>query len=139
MQTSNFANNNLYFGKGNSIELVGISISRYPRNFNGPEFTPLMPCAQLLKGYKEDRIDWTEYTRQYQTQLQCLDASRVHRQLVVIAKEACGDEMFGTHEPVLLCHESALTLKNKPCHRRLVADWFEAELGIVVPEWRKVG
>lgn len=37
------------------------------------------------------------------------------------------------HPPVLLCHENI----HKPgqwCHRRMVADWFENELGILVPE-----
>ncbi|MCL6442574.1 MAG: DUF488 domain-containing protein, partial [Alicyclobacillus sp.] len=31
---------------------------------------------------------------------------------------------------VLLCYEK----HNDWCHRRMVADWFEKELGVVVPE-----
>ncbi len=34
------------------------------------------------------------------------------------------------HEPVLLCFEPPGTF----CHRRLVAEWFERELGKVVDE-----
>jgi hypothetical protein len=34
-------------------------------------------------------------------------------------------------EAVLLCWEKP----GEGCHRRLVAEWFEASLGVVVPEW----
>ncbi len=37
------------------------------------------------------------------------------------------------HPPVLLCHEN-ISKSGQWCHRRMAADWFEKELGIVVPE-----
>lgn len=37
------------------------------------------------------------------------------------------------HEPVLLCWE-VLDKPGQWCHRRMVAEWFEKELGITVPE-----
>ena len=42
---------------------------------------------------------------------------------------ACG------HEPVLLCWERPPFDECNFCHRRLAAQWFENELGFIVPEW----
>ena len=132
MKTSNFANNKLY-------KLNGISISRYPatrQGFTGPEFPPLMPSAQLLAWYKstsQSPDNWADYAYAYNAQIGCLNPEKVWEELEVIA------EAYGCNEPILLCYESAKTLDTKPCHRRLVAAWFERELGVVVPEWEKVG
>jgi hypothetical protein len=123
VKTSNFANNKLY-------TLDGISISRYPatrQGFSGPEFTPLMPSAQLLSAYK-DGLYWDTYKADYEKQLECLSAYWCYERL---------KELAPGPEPILLCYESAKTLDTQPCHRRLVAAWFERELGIVVPEWTK--
>jgi hypothetical protein len=123
MKTSNFANNARY-------KLNGISISRYPdrrSGFKGPEFTPLMPSAQLLAWYKESG-DWEVYSAHYNDQLRLLDAQKVYNYLGALSL---------VPEPILLCYESAKTLDAQPCHRCLVASWFERELGIVVPEWVK--
>lgn len=127
MKTSNFANNKIY-------GLNGISIARYPatrQGFKGPEFPPLFPSAQLLAWYKEHR-NWQQYTEAYDAQLACLSAGAVYKELLVIA-----DSIDAGGEVILLCYESSKTLDTKPCHRRLVAEWFERELGIVVPEWSK--
>ena len=128
MKTSNFANwkNQRFPG--------AVSISRYPdrrSGFTGPEFPPLMPSAQLLNWYKNNEIDWGDYRDLYAGQLKCLDPQKVVFQLEDIAKA------WGSAEPVLLCYESSKTLDIKPCHRRLVAEWFEAELGLAVPEWSR--
>jgi hypothetical protein len=125
MKTSNFAHWQRQKFPG------AISISRYPdrrSGFNGPEFPPLMPSVQLLKAYKDGDIDWAEYRRRYQQQLDCLNAIAVETALI---------EMADGHEPILLCYESAKTLDTQPCHRRLVAEWFERELDVDVPEWSK--
>ena len=42
-------------------------------------------------------------------------------------------EMADYHEPVLLCWEK-LQKRGEWCHRRLVAQWFEMEIGEVVEE-----
>ena len=127
MKTSNFANNKIY-------SLNGISISRHPdrrSGFAGPEFPPLMPSAQLLALYKAGDIDWQGYTEHYNGQLLCLNPERVYKALCFAS------EGLGVDEPILLCYESAKTLDTQPCHRRLVASWFERELGVVVPEWSR--
>ena len=124
MKTSNFSNNQRY-------GLNGISISRYPdkrSGFKGPEFPPLMPSEGLLKAYKDQRIRWETYKAIYSQQLACLNPYKVAEHLEVLAEDS---------EPILLCYESAKTLDKNPCHRRLVANWFGRELGLVVPEWDK--
>ena len=129
MKTSNFANNQRY-------DLKGISISRWPatrQGFKGPEFPPLFPSAQLLKNYKNG-MSWMEYKFHYQQQLDCLDPMKMYQRLEVIAAS------IGASEPILLCYESAKTLDENPCHRRLVAEWFEKSLDdVVVPEWSQEG
>ncbi|MDL2283973.1 DUF488 domain-containing protein [Oxalobacter sp. OttesenSCG-928-P03] len=45
-------------------------------------------------------------------------------------------DLAGDHEPVLLCWEKPPFDECNFCHRRLVAQWFENELGAIVPEWR---
>jgi uncharacterized protein YeaO (DUF488 family) len=125
MQTSNFANWQHQKFPG------AIGISRFPGHYNGwkgPEFTPLMPSAQLLKAFKDGEIDWTEYRIAYQFQLGLLNPTGVWNAL---------HEIAGPHEPVLLCVEGAKTLEEKPCHRRLVADWLGRALGEEIPEWSK--
>lgn len=125
MKTSNFANWAIHRIPG------AISISRYPSHrvgWTGPEFTPLIPSAQLLKAYKDGGIDWTDYSRIYNAQLGLLNAQGVWNAL---------HELAGPHEPVLLCVEGAKTLQEKPCHRRLVADWLGQALGEEIPEWSK--
>lgn len=133
MKTSNFANDKLY-------NLNGISISRYPATrlgFTGPEFPPLFPSAQLLAAYKEGAIDWAEYCNRYEIfTLRSLDPQKTWDTLQILAAIAAPIQP-GASEPILLCYESAKTLDTQPCHRRLVAAWFERELGVAVPEWSK--
>ena len=130
MKTSNFANNQRH-------KLKGISISRYPatrQSFSGPEFPPLMPSEQLLSAYKNGKISWSKYRLEYDLQLNCLSPEWTWDRLNKTAQE------IGASEPILLCHESAKTLDSAPCHRRLVAKWFERSLEIPagsIPEWSK--
>lgn len=135
MKTSNFANWQRQKFPG------AISISRYPatrQGWNGPEFPPLMPSTQLLQAYKDGSIDWDEYRRQYQIfTLSPLDPRKTWDILQIIAARSAPDTP-GPVEPVLLCYESAKTLSSQPCHRRLVAEWFEQAFGgFVIPEWSK--
>ena len=71
----------------------------------------LAPPAWLLKAKDPELFD-----REYRKQLDSLDAKQVTEELGPNA--------------ILLCWESF----NVRCHRRLVAEWLEEKLGIVVPE-----
>ena len=72
---------------------------------------PLAPPRWLLKAKDPELFD-----REYRKQLDSLDAKQVAEDL--------------GPDAILLCWESF----NVRCHRRLVAEWLEEKLGIVVPE-----
>lgn len=79
---------------------------------------------QLAPGPWYRTAEQWEYRRLYFAQLARLNPAQVVQDLEALA---------GGATPVLLCWE---TLK-KPgewCHRRMVAEWLETELGLIVPE-----
>jgi hypothetical protein len=82
-----------------------------PRWYKGRRYMPLAPPRWLLKA-KDAEL----FNQEYRKQLEALDAKQVAEDL--------------GPDPILLCWESF----NVRCHRRLVAEWLEMKLGIVVPE-----
>lgn len=117
MQTSSFFH---YNGPGR------ISIARtVPRGTPAGYriFRPLWPGKWLWDDtYKNDVNAYRE--RYFSEILRPLDPQQVYDQL---------HELAGGFEPVLLCYEH-LVKPDDWCHRRMVAEWFETELGIDVPE-----
>jgi hypothetical protein len=103
--TSNFAKS------GNHPDAVAISqgIARF--NPHVKRYLPLAPPRWLLKEKDPELFD-----REYRKQLDSLDPKQVAEDLGPNA--------------IILCWESF----NVRCHRRLVAEWLEEKLGIVVPE-----
>lgn len=89
---------------------ISISIG-VPKWWTGESDKRLAPSWKMLKSSREI------YDRDFLKQLKKLDARAIYEQL--------GDNA------VLLCYET----HNDWCHRRLVAEWFESELGIEVPEY----
>ena len=102
--TSNFAKS------GKHQDAVAIS-QGVPRFYRVKRYMPLAPPRRLLKAKDPELFD-----REYRKQLELLDAKQVAEELGPNA--------------VLLCWEAF----NVRCHRRLVAEWLEEKLGIVVPE-----
>jgi hypothetical protein len=108
MQTSYFAK---YKGE-NGVSIAG----KCPTWFKGRQYKKLAPKLWFFQKYKEDG-DEQFYIEQYQKEvLDKLDAQKVYEEL---GKDA-----------VLLCWEAP----GKFCHRNLVANWLEQELGISVVE-----
>lgn len=89
---------------------IAVSIG-LPKWWQGERDKRLAPSWAMMKSPREN------YDREFKKQLEKLDARQVYDQL--------GDNA------VLLCYE----VPNDWCHRRMVAEWFENELGIVVPEY----
>lgn len=113
--------NTSYFANLKNIKNP-VSISRYPPKwYTGPQYKLLAPSDQILKACKLNQITDEEYTKRFNEEiLKPLSAEKVHKDLV---------SKFG-EDVALLCFE-------KPgdfCHRRLVADWFKAELDLEVSE-----
>jgi hypothetical protein len=102
--TSSFAKS------ANHPDAVAIS-QGVPRFYRGKRYMPLAPPRWLLKTKDPEVFD-----REYRKLLDSLDAKQLAEELGPNA--------------VLLCWESF----NVRCHRRLVAEWLEEKLGIVVPE-----
>ena len=89
-----------------------VAISRgVPRFYKGRRYPALAPPTWLLKAKDPELFD-----REYRKQLDSLDAKQVAEDL--------------GPDAILLCWESF----NVRCHRRLVAEWLEEKLGIVVAE-----
>jgi len=89
-----------------------ISIARYPsRWWKGKRtYLSLAPTKEMLKMSEGD------YNKEYAKILSALDPKSVYSDL--------------GEDAVLLCWEKT----GRPCHRRIVAQWLEDELGIIVEE-----
>lgn len=99
----------------NSVSISGIT----PAWFHGRRYPALAPKRFFFDEWKRNN-DNDYYVSMYNKHvLSMLDPAKVYGEL--------NDSLDGA---ILLCYE-------KPglfCHRRLVAKWFENELGVVVPE-----
>lgn len=111
MKTSCFS---LYKGDGR------ISIARYaPRN------TPAgyRIYSKLAPGTWFNSVSEAKYNELFKNEILArLDPQRTWDEL---------HAMTGGYEPVLLCWERP----GEFCHRHLVSDWFERELGVTVSEY----
>ena len=98
-----------------------ISIARWAGGFGKgvPSYRPLAPGPWFKS------VDWPTYCRLYGEQLSKLDPRQTWDDLHRLAGDAA---------PVLLCWEVPPFTDANHCHRRLVAEWFEQELGEAVPE-----
>jgi hypothetical protein len=96
----------------NAVSIAG----KCPDFFNGREYKKLAPKFWFFMKYKNDG-DKDFYTEQYYKEvLSRLDPKQVYEEL--------------GENAVLLCYERP----NSFCHRHIVADWLEKELGIKVKE-----
>jgi len=113
--TGNFANIKKYTAAG----LFPVSIALSARYFNGALYRKLNPDYSYMNDLE------SEYTPKFEQKLRNLSAKSVVKEL---------EELSLGKDVVLLCHEKA----GEFCHRRLVADWLNRELGIDVPELGKM-
>ena len=108
ISTSNFAR------CGKNPNAVAISIGVPPR-WVGKRYIKLAPPRSMLHASKED------FDNFFYNKLSEMDAKSVYDEIV---------KNYGENA-ILLCWESP----NIRCHRRIVAEWFEEKLGIIVPEF----
>ena len=109
MQTS-------YYSKYSGEHAVSIA-GRCPEWYKGREYKKLAPKYWFFKKYKDGEIHSEEYTKHYYEEvLNKLNAKEVYEEL--------------GSQAILLCWERP----NVFCHRKIVADWFEKELGVKVKE-----
>ena len=91
-----------------------LSIARtQPKSIRLQSFDKLFPPVKLLWDYKDKKITWEEYEREYKKQvLATLEPADVLAEL----KELAGDKK----SICLLCWEKS----EEHCHRRLVMEWL---------------
>lgn len=107
-----------YYAKhGTDRNAVAIS-AKPPDWYVGVTYPLLAPSWDLINGVKSGSMSEDEYTERYLKLLKKRGASP-YRTLSDLGDQA-----------ILLCFETP----DKFCHRRIVADWIEFTLGIVVPE-----
>lgn len=105
MQTSNF--------KLAGTDPNAVAISRgVPKGFKGRRYMPLAPATWALVKETDEAI----FRETFMRQLAKLDAKAILK--------ALGEDA------ILLCWEAPGVF----CHRRVVAEWLERELGTSVPE-----
>jgi len=127
MKTSYFARFDklVHRGEDGILAEQGISIARsMPRGTTCTQQADIFaPSQRLLNKYKSGKISWGQYKEQYEMIFSISDPKEWYEYLVDRTKD------FG--EPILLCWENT---DYKPCHRILLANWFERELRIKIVE-----
>jgi len=96
----------------------GVSVCLYPPiDWSGIQFINLAPDKQTFFEKKAGQMTNEEYEKRYKEEiLSKLDPHKIYN-------------MFKNN--VLLCWEGERT----HCHRRLIAEWIQENVGIEVPEW----
>lgn len=115
--TGYFAKTKFYTEQG--LQVISIA-GKAPDFFKGPKYPSLAPSYSMFMDWKKGRIDNMEYTSQFNKHLETLDKEAVRRFLTSFDKDI-----------VLLCYEKTGDF----CHRHIVADWIENELGMRVDEY----
>lgn len=110
-----------YFANLRNIENP-VSISRYqPSWYDGPRMTLLAPSPSLLLSYKNQNLSESDYVETYKREtLSKLRQAEVHGYILSNYSDRA----------TLVCYERP----GEFCHRRIVAEWLAAGLGIVIPE-----
>ena len=104
-----------------------VSISLYPskNDFVNYEYKSLAPNWKLFENLNKKKITEGQFIKLYKEQLFSLNAKTVYEDI---------KSLVTGFEPIIMTNVS----KKKFCHRHLVAEWLENELGIVIEEY-KVG
>lgn len=113
------------------------SFWHYPKGGNRIAISRSVP-RKLAPGYRlfkalapgpwfKDYNQEADYRARYEAEiLAALDPQQTWERL---------HQLAGGNEPILLCWEP-LIKPDEWCHRRMVADWFERELGVTVEEYQ---
>lgn len=108
-----YTNSYEHIKRGGDPDTFYVSISRtQPKNSRLPRYEKLMPPVQTLFDYKDKKITFEEYTKQYVEMLDKLDPNEVLEDL----KKMCGDKKHIS----LVCWEKT----DDKCHRRLAYEWL---------------
>jgi uncharacterized protein YeaO (DUF488 family) len=112
--------NTSYFAKvKDNPNAVAITAYR-PKWWKGRYCKELAPPWDMVEAYKMGKITWIQYVWGYtQNVLDRLDPQKIY-------------DMLG-QDAIITCYES-MQKPGDHCHRFIVANWFNKELGIEVKE-----
>jgi uncharacterized protein YeaO (DUF488 family) len=101
-----------------------VSIALFASNVSNVkfEYKALAPNWKIFDKFEKKVISEQKFILAYKEQLNELNPSSVVEHLNLLT---------AGEEPVLMCHCS----KTKFCHRHLLADWLETQLGIHIKEF----
>jgi uncharacterized protein (DUF488 family) len=109
-----------YFAKEKNLKakgIVPIGIARFPAKFfYGQTIFDLAPRADMLRMPEE------QYDREFKKILTRLNPRQIYEQIKRISEG---------RDAALLCYEKS----GDPCHRYMVADWLNRELGLNIKEF----
>ncbi len=112
-----------YFAKLKNIDITKYkpyAISRYlPKGINVNQIIELAPTSHLLKKWKDNKIDWEEYSEEYCWGLESINLEKVFESI--------------PNNSILLCYE-----KNyKQCHRDLLSQYINnmEDINIKIQEY----
>jgi hypothetical protein len=124
-----------YYAKQSKFHHPGsISISRSQGQYSYPVYSPLAPNSSCFKA------PIAEYIPRYQSQLNKLNPKAVWAEIQQLAIDAAihrfgmAPQSASMVEPVIMCWEKNGATPDSFCHRRLVAQWLQTELGVMAPE-----
>lgn len=104
-------------------EIKLFSIARFsPRTFHGESFSELAPSKELLRQYKLDLIDKSDYIKVYRNYLD-RNKERLLNQITL---------KIGDNQSCFLCYE----LPYKFCHRQLLSEWINMNSDLTFMEFR---
>ena len=112
------------FNQANDGQTNGyISISLYAskNDFVNYEYKSLVPNWKLFENLNKKKITEDQFINIYKNQLFSLNANTVYEDL---------KSLVAGFEPIIM---TSVSIK-KFCHRHIVAEWLENELGIVIEE-----
>ena len=112
------------FNQANDGQTNGyISISLYAskNDFVNYEYKSLVPNWKLFENLNKKKITEVQFVNIFKNQLFSLNANTVYEDL---------KSLVAGFEPIIMTSVS----KKKFCHRHIVAEWLENELGIVIEE-----
>lgn len=115
--TTNFANMNKFRGNKYSIALF------QPKGVKLITLKDLQPTKKMVSEYKSGKINWEQYTKQYDFILNNC------KWLLIKIKEMAERE----DDIVLVCYEKV----EDNCHRNLVAEKLIEEYGLSKKMWKK--
>ena len=117
MQTSSFS---LFKASPGAIRIARGA----PRWLRGGRAMPYV--EELSPEWPWMKMPKADYDRLFHARLDGLDPQEIW--------DRC-HSLVHPYEPVLLCYEKAPLHENNWCHRRMVAEWIETHLEVVVPEF----